>query len=311
MKRITAIMLTVIILLLAGSSLADRIPEKKTADYIGAMRVVYCKNYVTLRETPSKKAISLAHVPLGEIVYSCKKIKSTRFYECEYQGQVGYILKEYLQKAPEFEPPVSSAVSQKMTLEEVTESGSKILEWDDYNISVVATHDLIDIDNEQNEILKLGCFIDGEPLWGHIETVEVIGQYSLLKAFIGGTPDDPMVMLYDGGYGLTMIDLLSGKDKWTVSVANCPMGNAAAVAVDDNGVIYIAGTDGPDPVAITLDGHVLWQSDIEDPDIYDPYEMEIKNNLILVKYKSGKENGYKLVTLDNTGEVVETKDIRE
>ena len=79
------------------------------------------------------------------------------------------------------------------------------------------------------------------------------------------------------------------------------MGNAAAVAVDENGTVYLAGTDGPDPVAISLDGRVLWQSSIGNPDVYGPYEITLQNNTVQVKYECGMSNGYKLVTFDNSG----------
>ena len=167
------------------------------------------------------------------------------------------------------------------------------------------------IEGKDSEILRIGCFLDGEPLWGHVETVENNGQHSLLKVFIGGTEDDPQVMLFDGGYGLTMIDLLSGKEKWTVNIGNCPMGDAAVTAVNDIGVIYLAGTDGPHPVAISADGHVLWRSEISNPSVYEPYEMEVVNGLILVKYRSGMTDGYKLVTLDGTGELMEIREEKD
>ncbi len=310
MKKITAFILALLLLTLQGLALADRIPEEKDRNYIGAMQVAYCKEYVTLREEPSKKADSLAQVPLGAIVYSVRQIKSVRFYECEYEGQTGYILKQYLRRAPEYEPPVSSAISKKMTMDEVIGKGEKVLEWEDYNISVAAAKDSIMIKRVKNEVMRIGCFIDGEPLWGHEETVEAVRPYPMLKVFIGGTPDDPQVMLYDGGYGLTMIDLLSGKDKWTVSIANCPLGDAAATAVDELGNCYIAGT-GAYPAAISENGHVIWQAEIDTEELTDPYEMELKNDLVFVKYRCGMENGYKLVTLDDMGDVIEIKEVTE
>ena len=311
MKKITAVLLAVFLLLISVLAGADRIPEPKGKGYIGAMRVVRCKEYVTLREEPDKTAHSLAHVPLGEIVYSCRNEKSRRFITCEYQGETGYILRQYLDPAPEFEPPVSSAITVKMTMEEVLgEKGEPILEWDDYNISVVAVRDSEIIDKVPTEVMRIGCFLDGNPLWGHVETLEKQGDKNLLKTFIGGTEDDPQVMVFDGGYGLTMLDLLSGKDKWTVNVGNCPMGDAAAVAVDeDTGTIYLAGSDTP-PVAITQDGRVLWEAEIDNPNVYDPFDIQIKDSTIEIKYTSGKQSGYKLVILDNTGDLIDIEDVK-
>ena len=158
--------------------------------------------------------------------------------------------------------------------------------------------------------MRIGCFLDGNPLWGHVETLEKQGDKNLLKTFIGGTEDDPQVMVFDGGYGLTMLDLLSGKDKWTVNVGNCPMGDAAAVAVDeDTGTIYLAGSDTP-PVAITQDGRVLWEAEIDNPNVYDPFDIQIKDSTIEIKYTSGKQSGYKLVILDNTGDLIDIEDVK-
>ena len=56
MKRL---MLVLVIFVMATSPLlcafADRIPEEKGPRYIGAMQVIRCKEYVTLRAEPYKK----------------------------------------------------------------------------------------------------------------------------------------------------------------------------------------------------------------------------------------------------------------
>lgn len=289
---------------------ADRVPQEKPANYIGAMRVVWCKEFVSLREEPSKTSKRLAEVPLGAIVYSCLDIGSAKFYQCEYEGQTGYVLRGYLVPAPECEPALSSSVSRKMTMEEVTGTGEVVLDWKDYNMSVVAAHEWVTEDRKEWEVLRIGCFINDSPIWGHEERAERIGQYDMLKVFIGGVTDDWQIMVFNGAYGLSQLDLLSGKERWCVTVANCPMGNAAATAVDDKGTVYLAGTDGPDPVAISLAGEVLWKSSIDNPEIYGPYEITPENGNLLVKYESGMENGYKLVTLDGSGMLISVKEQR-
>ena len=290
---------------------ADRLPETKPDNYIGAMRVVWCKEFVSLREEPKKTSKRLAEVPLGDIVYSCTDINDPRFYKCEYQGQTGYVLKGYLIPAPECEPPLSSSITKKMTMEEVTGTGEIVLEWHDYNMSVIAAHEIVTENRKDWEVLRIGCFIDGSPIWGHEEKCEVTGQYTLLKAFIGGVSDDWQVLVFDGAYGLSMLDLLSGKEKWSVTIANCEMGNAAAVAVDAYGTVYLAGTDGPDPIAISLEGRVMWKSEINNPDVFNPYEISIQNGNVLVKYESGMEEGYKLVTLDSSGQLISIRNQKD
>ena len=310
LKRAVTVFLFILFLMISSAATADRVPPVRTFRYIGAMRVVKCEEYVTLRAEPYKKSRALAKVPLGAIVYNCSRIKQkTSFVSCEYEGMQGYILVKYLEEAPEYEPAVTSATTRKMTMEEVIGEGEVVLDWKDYNISVVAAHEFVEEDkNVTIEILRIGCFIDGRPLWGHIETLEVFGELPMLKAFIAGNEDDPAVMIYDGGYGLSMLDLLSGSEKWTLPIGNCNLGDAAAVAVSENGNMYIAGTEGPDPVAITQEGRVIWTSETDDPDIYAPYEIVLNEDIIEVRYKSGMADGYMLASFDYTGELL---DIRE
>ena len=299
-KRIFVIFMAALLFLLSAAQ-ADRIPEEKPWNYIGAMQVWWCKEWISLREEPSKLSKRLMEIPFGAIVYSCIDIRSDLFVECEYQGVKGYALRQYLRPAPQYEPPVSSAVSRKMTREEIIGEGEVVLEWKDYNMSVIAAREYITEKRKEWEVLRVGCFINDQPVWGHEERCEVFSQYEMLKVFIGGVEDDWQVMLFDGGYGLSRLDLLSGKEKWCIRTGDCPMGNAAAIAVDDNGTVYLAGTDGPDPVAISLDGRVMWQADVSNPDVYGPYEIMLENNMIQVKYESGMTNGYKLVSFDSAG----------
>ena len=309
-KRFISILFVLILAvsLLNFAAAADRIPEEHDFRYIGAMRVIRCKEYVTLRAEPYKTAKALAKVPLGAIVYNCSKIKQKKsFVYAEYEGLQGYILLEYLETAPEYEPAVTSSVSRKMTMDELIGTGDVVLDWKDFNISVIAAHEFVSEDKVNREILRVGCFIDGDPLWGHIETMEAFGHQTFLKAFIGGTEDDPMVLLYDGGYGLTMIDLLSGTERWTIMKGNCDLGDAAVIAVNDEGIMYIAGSDGPDPVAITPEGRVLWKSSSRHPEVRHPYEILLERDCIQVKYGENPEYGYYLVSFDYMGDPIEVK----
>ncbi len=310
---ITAALLALILLVSTlPAAGADRMPEQKTSRYLGTMRVCFCKEFISLREEPRKTSERLAEIPLGAIVYKCVNFdKEGLFYKCEYEGQEGYVLKKYVRPAPEYEPPDSMALTRKMTMEEVIGNGEVVLDWKDYNMSVVAAYETIREKGKKWEVLRIGCFVNDSPLWGHEERVMMTGQYSMLKVFIGGVEDDWQVMLFDGGWGLSLFDLLSGKERWCLNVSDCWMGNGAAIAVDKNGTTYIAGTDGPDPVAVSMDGQVLWQSEISNEDVFGPYEMTVQKDTIQVKYKSGLKDGYKLVTLDNTGELISIRNQNE
>ena len=314
MAELKRLVLACIIIAIASSvfmnAFADRIPEEKSPRYIGAMQVIRCKEYVTLRAEPYKKAKALAKVPLGAVVYNCRTIREKKsFVYAEYEGVSGYILVEYLEKAPQYEPAVTSAISGKLTEEEIRGSGDIVLDWQDYNISVLASHGFLTEGKKKTEVLKIGCFIDGEPLWGHTETLEVFSTFTMLRAFIGGTEDDPMVMLFDGGYGLSLLDLLSGKERWVLTTGNCNLGDGAATAVGENGVIFAAGTDGPDLTAISPDGRVLWTAAEDYPDFSDPVEIVLNQNTVQVRFRSGMENAFILATFDYSGELIESHQV--
>ncbi len=308
------LLLVLLIFVLASSpflcAFADRIPDEKGPRYIGAMQVIRCKEYVTLRAEPYKKARALTKVPLGAVVYNCSTIREKKsFLYAEYEGVSGYILAEYLEKAPQFEPAVTSAVSGKLTEEEIRSSGEIVLDWQDYNISVLASHEFHTEGKKKSEILRIGCFIDEEPLWGHVETLEVFNSLTMLRVFIGGTEDDPMIMLYDGGYGLSLLDLLSGKERWVLTTASCNLGDGAATAVGENGNIFVSGSEGPDLAAISPDGRLLWTVPEDYPDFYDPVEIVLNRNSLQVRFRSGMENAFILATFDYSGELIESHQI--
>jgi hypothetical protein len=311
MKRLILFFLIVVMASLPFiCAFADRFPEEKGPRYIGAMQVIRCKEYVTLRAEPYKKSRALAKVPLGAVVYNCRSIREKKsFLYAEYEGVSGYILAEYLEKAPQYEPAVTSAVSGKLTEEEIRNGGEIVLDWQDYNISVLASHGFRTEGKKKTEILLIGCFIDGEPLWGHTETLEVFNDLTMLRVFIGGTEDDPMVMVYDGGYGLSLLDLLSGKERWLLTTANCKLGDGAVTAVGESGNIFISGTDGPDLTAVSPDGRLLWTVSEDYPGFYDPAEIILNKSSIQVRFRSGMENAYILATFDYSGDLIESHQV--
>lgn len=61
------------------------------------MKVINCKEYVSLREEASSESPRLASVPLGAKVLAFPAVEGeNEFIRCVYQGQYGYIMAEYL-----------------------------------------------------------------------------------------------------------------------------------------------------------------------------------------------------------------------
>lgn len=316
MKRITLFLLIMILCLSGSAATAARKKVVKDQYYLGAMRVVNCKDYVSLRDTPDKKGDVLAKVPAGAIVLYCNnnvkryapgqyKKQASLFIRCEYEGQEGYILKKYLQRAPECEPAETRQNSDEMTKEEITGNGEIILDWNEFNVSVLASTKKVTEGEDTWEYVWVGCFINDVPNWGYTEAVKLEEKPVTLKAFMGGSEDEPMVYVYDEAYGLTMLDLMDGTEDWTIMSNKYSFGDAGVLASgEESGILYIAGTDGPDPTAISPEGNIIWQLDTGDPEVYEPKEIVLNEKDIEVTYGSGH-----LVRINYGGELISISDI--
>lgn len=316
MKRLVSIFLVLVFCLSCSIAMAARKTVQKDQYYLGAMRVVRCNDSVSLREGPDKSSRVLAKVPLDAIVLYCSnntrqynnvryKKQLDLFIRCEYEGQEGYILKKYLEPAPEFEPAETKADYNIMTRDEIIGEGEVVLDWQEFNVAVLAAKESIQIKNENWDYLRVGCFIDEEPIWGYTEAVRTNEQSCALSAFMGGTEDEPQVYVYDQEYGLIMLDLMDGMELWTLQKDSCPLGDASIRAVGVNtGILYVTGTDGPDPIAISSEGNVVWRSNIDDPEVYGPTEMILNPTSIEIHYESGKQ-----VLLEYDGHVKSIQDL--
>lgn len=316
MKKAIGILIILIFCLSFSAASCERNPVVKDQYYLGAMRVVNCKEYVSLRETPDKTDTVLAKVPLDAIVLYCnnnvRKYAPSKYQEqrqnfirCEYQGIEGYILKKHLRPAPECEPAETKQFSNEMTREEILSHGSVVLDWNEFNVSVIATYAQETEDKATWAYLRIGCFINDIPNWGYTEAVKLEDKPVTLKAFMGGTEDEPMVFVYDEEYGLTMLELMDGSEVWTILKGECTFGDASVITVgQESGILYAAGSDGPDPIAVSSEGSILWQTDIEDPEVYGPAGIRLNPNDIEVTYSSGQT-----VMLEYNGELISISDV--
>ena len=316
MKKPIVLIIALILCFCCSFSAAERKTVEKDKFYLGAMRIVNCREYVSLRERPDKTSRVLAKVPLDAVVQNCNnnvdkylpgkyKKQFKLFIRCEYDGVEGYILKKHLKAAPEAELAETRQDSKVMNREEIIGNGETVLDWKAFNVNVLAAYEVIPEKEENWETIRVGCFIDDEPVWGYTESVKQNGQFRSLKAFMGGTEDEPQVYVYDSQYGLVMLDLMDGLEMWTLTRDICPLGDAAVYAVNENtGTMYIAGTDGPAPVAISAEGIVYWRAEISDPEVYGPTEIKLNEKDISVVYDSGKT-----VKLDYDGGLLTISDI--
>lgn len=112
-KWMTIFLASVLTLCLCAAAAAETAAQTGMADdsvydenYVGDMTVVNCDEWVSLRSAADTSSTRLAKVPLGAGVTGCViSTEDSRFVSCYYNGQLGYILREYLASGPaeEFE----------------------------------------------------------------------------------------------------------------------------------------------------------------------------------------------------------------
>lgn len=78
-----------------ASYLSTEKQEISVTDSVIYMKVVNCKESITLRKTPSTKSEQFCQVPLGAVV-EYKGTAENGFYMISYNGYVGYALASYL-----------------------------------------------------------------------------------------------------------------------------------------------------------------------------------------------------------------------
>lgn len=260
MKKILAI-LSILALLLGCAALAeDRV-------------VVNCEEWVSLRAEPSTSAKRLAKVPLDSVVTDCVP-GSNGFTYCEYLGQAGYILTEYLEAVP---GDVSNAFD-----EDDGGDGSEVaLDAEAAGVRIRAVRDY-DGDNETMTLTATDAG-SGETLW--TRTLSGIAtELTATAAFLGGTEAEPVLILGQSEIGVSACDLRTGETLWTVSREDTALSAGLCYALAADGTMYLGGFYGPDPVAIDGKGSVLWRADAQDDDTYWLYELKILDDVLAAHY---------------------------
>ena len=196
----------------------------------GMLKIVNCQDWVSLRSAPSTQAERLAQVPLGALVTG-EYDPYAEFSYCSYEGVSGYILNEYLEA-----PALAAQVDGRTIIAERSYAGS-------------------------GEVMELACLdANGSELWKRVFQSPYSTELDCTDAFVAGTAAEPTVLVHVSGVGLTALDLYTGQERWTLDNDTINLGGSLSCAVAEDGTMYLGGYYGPDPVAISVDGEVLWQS---------------------------------------------------
>lgn len=267
MKRILALALA--LLLVAAVAVAE-------STYIGDMVVVNCQEWVSLRAEPSVDSDRLAKVPLGALVTGCREAEN-HFIRCDYDGLRGYIRDDLLERVEEEAAPMPASVAAELPAGEGNTYGQLDTMVEDVHVTAVREFSTV-------ESLTVTCAgADGTVLWSralHAEVTELTGT----AAYVGGTATSPRLMLYTTDRGLMCCDLRTGEMYWQLTPEDVHLGASLSYALAADGTMYIGGYYGPDPVAIDMDGNVLWRANTGDDNIYWLYELKLMDGSLTAHY---------------------------
>lgn len=248
MKRALILILT--LLLLLPSALADD------------MVVVNCNEWVSLRKEPSASSERLKKVPLYDTVTDCQW-ESDDFMRCTYEGVTGYIQNKYLE-------PLEANEAETVLDVQLPQYGMDVLAMRQYDGS--------------EKLTVVGYDASGAEKWRYLTDGGEPTELSMTDAFIGGTADDPRVMVFNAQEGLYSLNLYTGEVVWLLKDGDVNLGASISHAVDGDGSLYVCGYYGPDPVCIEHDGRVRWQSTSGSNDIYWPYEITLEDRGVVTRY---------------------------
>lgn len=309
MKRILACVVAMACLLTALAACAVAEGES-----LGDMKVIKVKEAVNLRKGPSTDTASLGTVPLGSIVNDCTTVPGSDWIAVNYNGVAGYIRGDFLEDVPEPEPepelqPVPAAEGEAEAEEDdgkfVPDAEApveNINQPTEYNDDFVILDDTVggvrviarQIFQEDVEYLMIvGLDGSGNELWKKETNTGDVSELTQTEAFIAGTESSPLVMMYNDWVGLDALDPATGEVRWSVPKDDVFLGGSISYAVGGNGVVYIGGYYGPDPVAIDAGGNVLWQADASSVNATWLQSIELRGDGIACRYSSmeGEKTG--------------------
>ena len=257
MKRI--LMLCLVLMLVLSTSLLATAEGSESSDI---MTVVKCEEWVSMRSEPSTSAERVTTVPLGAQVTHCAAY-SSEFIYCEYNGCSGYVLADYL------------AAGNVRT----SAYGTPVWEYSFAECTVYGYHAYTG-----GEVVFVECVdAQGQQLWSRLTSIPEMMQLDAVDAFIGGTAEAPVVLVYNAQEGLYALEFSTGDQKWMLLKETANLGSGICHAVAEDGTMYIGGYFGPDPVAISADGAVLWQAST-DHDAYWLYEIAVSADGVVATY---------------------------
>ena len=267
------------------------------------MQVVKCNEYVSLRKTASTSAATLKKVPLGAVVENCVQV-STNFVRCTFEGETGYILKNYL---AEYEPPKSAFEDLDMPAYDLFMSRGELALNEKVNgYTVVVRRNAHD---NTEEIMAVCYDANMKPCWSTWDNSTELTELTMTNAFIAGDK----LIIFVSGKGFKAYSI----GEWTTVVwelGETPeqhFGAGQCKFVMDDGSFFVIGYYSSTLYRISADGKVMWKGGSDNLDIYWPYYMEAGFEGLYVYYDSAATYGtaYRLMYDYNTGALLSTETV--
>lgn len=310
MKRSVWMLLLIALLLALGCAWAEEEQLPAPADIaswpgsgIGEMEVVNCEEWVSLRKEPSTSSEQLAKIALGQRLHNCIAY-SDEFTLCETdEGQRGYVLSEYLLRLehPSFYMRrAGDAIEGTAIIDDIYEfSGENSWYFNaPSNGCTVFAQRMNPRHGEGGDALCVSCFSGSRSfLWGLYTACNYSTELELTDCFLGGTPEHALAIVNNAQLGIAAIDIRTGELEWTVEHAQVDVGASQSHALANDGTLYVGGYYGPDPVAISADGEVLWQSDAGEGATW-LYEICVEEDEIVGEYDAPDDDSYEWVRFD-------------
>ena len=281
--------------------------QGKTYDAVpDTMQVINCNEWVSLRQLPSSKSPQLVKVPLGAVVTGCEQV-SDKFIACNYDGKSGYIMKDYLGEytgfgdepgpdvddpEPEEDLPAEGEEDVNPFLkfsdaapswQELTLTGEPVLDEYVGEYYVIARYAA----TINTEWLYAACYdAEKQPVWSTMTACDGRTELTGVDAFIAGTADDPLLVIFTVGEGFKAYAVGPVKaEVWTLEDENALSVSGCLVHVlDEDGTIYACGYYDNAPICISRWGDFIWAGVNENAEIYWPYRMDLTAEGVDVYY---------------------------
>lgn len=298
-----------------------------TDDVDLTMVVVNCNDWVSLREKASASSARLARVPLGAKVEHCVQVSDSFIYGC-YQGLYGYIQAQYLAESESNEVPDEAPAADAQPAGEWKSAFAALPELPDYQ-TLLQTGDTLLAEayqgytvvvqraySDYDEMLAVCYDQNHVPLWRiYSRSLKEMSNIIQLDAFIAGTIEDPQLIWYEHGVGISSYAYGPAvQRRWFLPDGEIPnIDDSVYLTADYDGTIYVAFSD--ELMKISTAGELLWRTSCNNPDIFWPISVEIDVDGISVLYdnQSGVDNLYGEARFSPEGELlfVTTRQFRD